>query len=149
MEDRYPQDPLHLESFPQIVPSQLQPSVPLQEAPSGQPGLVLPHAPLELQDPQLVPVQLHAEEVVRVLALLPQQLPISIEVPSRFVPCSVSPQQLAASVGVGTNIFTASVPAKTNPPARSETISTRPTILFVLKKAFIFFFSYRKLKDFA
>lgn len=146
MEDRYPQDPLHLELFPQIVPSQLQPSVPLQEAPSGQPGLVLPHAPLELQDPQLVPVQLHAEEVVRVVSLLPQQLSISLEISSGSIPDATLPQQLAASVGVGTNMFTANAPAKTNPPARSETISTRPTILFVLKKAFIFFSSYRKLK---
>ena len=125
-----------------MVPSQL-PHDELQ--PLEQPDLV-PQLPPEEQGQLLLLTQLHAEEVVRVVSLLPQQLSISLEVSSKLVPCSVPPQQLAAFVGVGTNIFTASVPAKTNPPARSETISARPTILFVLKKAFIFFFSYRKLK---
>lgn len=72
------------------------------------------------------------------VSLLPQQLSISLEIPSGSVPDATLPQQSDASVGVGTNIFTANVPAKTTPPARSETISTRLTILFVLKKAFIF-----------
>jgi hypothetical protein len=129
MEYRYPQDPLHLDFFPQIVPSQVQPSVPLQEALSGQPGLVLLHFALEQQLPQSVPVQLQLEEVV-VIALLPlQQFSNSLELTSVAGSDSLLPQQSDASVGVGTNIFTANAPAKTNPPARSETISTRLTIL--------------------
>ena len=126
-----------------MVPSQLPHDEELQ--PLEQPDLV-PQLPPEEQGQLLLLTQLHAEEVVRVVSLLPQQLSISLEISSGSVPDATLPQQLAASVGVGTNIFTASVPAKTNPPARSETISTRPTILFVLKKAFIFFSSYRKLK---
>ena len=125
-----------------MVPSQLPHNEELQ--PLEQPDLV-PQLPPEEQGQLLLLTQLHAEEVVRVVSLLPQQLSISLEISSGSIPDAVPPQQLAASVGVGTNIFTASVPAKTNPPARSETISTRPTILFVLKKAFVFFSSYRKL----
>ncbi len=118
-----------------MVPSQLPHDEELQ--PLEQPDLV-PQLPPEEQGQLLLLTQLHAEEVVRVVSLLPQQLPVSLETPSVAGSDSLLPQQSDASVGVGTNIFTANAPAKTNPPARSETISTRPTIRFVLKKAFIF-----------
>ena len=62
----------------------------------------------------------------------------SLDTPSEAAPCSVPLQQLEATAGVGTNVFTVNVPAKTKPPVRSKTITARPTTLFVLKRVFIF-----------
>ena len=56
---------------------------------------------------------------------------------SEAVSCSAPAQQLDATAGVGTNVFTENMPAKIKPPARSKTITTRPIMLFVLKRTFI------------
>ncbi|MCY4552122.1 MAG: hypothetical protein OXC79_00500 [Candidatus Poribacteria bacterium] len=71
------------------------------------------------------------------LSSLAQHPSDSLDALSEAVSCSALPQQLDATADVGTNVFTANVPAKTKPPARSETITTRPKILFVLKRDFI------------
>jgi len=48
----------------------------------------------------------------------------------------VPSQQFDASVGLETNTLTANALARSKPPVRSETVSTRPTMLWVgLKKA--------------
>ncbi|RKU33731.1 hypothetical protein C6499_00925 [Candidatus Poribacteria bacterium] len=71
----------------------------------------------------------------------------SLDALSEAISCSALPQQLDATADVGTNVFTANVPAKTKPPVRSKTITTRPTMLFVLKRVFIFLLHNIKIKQ--
>lgn len=88
----------------QIVPSQLPQDEELQ--PLEQPDLV-PQLPPEEQGQLLLLTQLHAEEVVRVVSLLPQSLSIPLELTSVAGPDSLPPQQSDASVGEGTRFYDA------------------------------------------